>query len=157
MNRDQMKGKFKQMAGEIMRKWGIVPAILFGMVLSVPALAQDDNAPASQQMHQAGDKAGQATSDTAAAAKDAYHGTERAVKDTMITAEIETALARDKNVSSSGIHVSTTAGVVTLRGNVPSPEMAEHAARLAQQTDGVKRVNNQLMVVSLVVNSPSAD
>src|SRR5208282_2107360 len=31
----------------------MVPAILFGMVLSVPAFAQDSNAPASQQMHEA--------------------------------------------------------------------------------------------------------
>jgi osmotically-inducible protein OsmY len=126
----------------------IVPAILFGMVLSVPAFAQDNDAPASQSMHQAGDKVEQADSDTAAAAKDAYHGTERAIKDTAITAEVKTALARDKNVSSSEIHVSTTAGVVTLKGNVSSREMAQHAAQVAGQTNGVERVNNQLMVVT---------
>ena len=126
----------------------IVPAILFGMVLSVPAFAQDDNAPASQSMHQAGDKVEQVGSDTAAAAKDAYHGTERVIKDTTITAQVKTALVRDKNVSSSGIHVTTTAGVVTLRGNVSSPEMAQHAGQVAGQTTGVVRVDNQLMVVT---------
>jgi len=126
----------------------MVPAILFGMVLSVPAFAQDSNAPASQQMHEAGQNMEQAGSDTGAAAKDAYHGTVRAVKDTTITARIKTALARDKSVSASAIHVNTTAGVVTLKGNVPSPEMAERAAQLAAQTDGVKSVNNQLVVVS---------
>ena len=135
MNRDQLKGKF-------------VPAILFGMVLSIPALAQDNNAPASQSMHQAGEQVEQAGSATVAAAKDAYHGTERAVKDTAITAQVKTALARDKNVASSAIHVTTTAGVVTLKGNVPSPETAEHAAQLAEQTNGVKGVNNQLIGVS---------
>ncbi len=128
----------------------IVPAILFSMVLSVPCFAQDNNAPASQQMHQAGEEVEQAGSETAAAAKDAYHGTERAVKDTTITAEVKTALARDKNVGSSGIHVTTTAGIVTLKGNVPSPQMAEHAAQLAEQTNGVKSVNNQILVVSSV-------
>ncbi len=126
----------------------IVPAMLFGMVLSVPAFAQDDNAPASQSMHQAGDKVEQAGSDTATAAKDAYHGTERVIKDSTITAEVKTAFALDKNVSSSGIHVTTTAGVVTLKGNVSSPEMAQHAAQVAGQTSGVVRVNNQLMVVT---------
>ncbi|MGA7870057.1 MAG: BON domain-containing protein, partial [Candidatus Binatus sp.] len=100
--------------------------------------------------HQAGEEVEQAGSDTAAAAKDAYHGTERAVKDTTITAEVKTALARDKNVGSSGIHVTTTAGIVTLKGNVPSPQMAEHAAQLAEQTNGVKSVNNQILVVSSV-------
>ncbi len=124
----------------------IVPAILFGMVLSAPSFAQDQ--PASQSMHQAGENVEQAGSDTAAAAKDAYRGTERAVKDTAITADVKGKLARDRNVRSSGIHVDTIAGVVTLKGNVPSPEMAEHAAQLAEQTNGVKSVNNQLMVVS---------
>jgi|GEM_PF-822352 len=126
----------------------IVPAILFGMVLSVPAFAEDNNAPAGQQMNQAGDKVEQAGSDTAAAAKEAYHGTERVIKDTTITAEVKTALARDKNVSSSGIHVTTTAGVVTLKGNVSSPEMAQHAGQVAGQTSGVVRVKNQLMVAT---------
>jgi hyperosmotically inducible periplasmic protein len=126
----------------------IVPAILFGMVLAVPAYAQSPNAPASQQMHDAGENVEQAGSDTGVAAKDAYHGTVRAVKDTTITAEVKTALAREKNVSASAIHVHTTAGIVTLKGKVPSPEMAERATQVAEHADGVKSVNNKLMVVS---------
>ena len=121
----------------------IVPAVLFGMAVSVPSFAQES---ASQDMHQAGQEMKQAGSDTAMAAKDAYHGTERAAKDTTITAKVKSALARDKNVSSAGIHVSTTAGVVTLNGSVSSPEMAQQAAQLAERTNGVKSVNNQLMV-----------
>jgi hyperosmotically inducible periplasmic protein len=123
-----------------------VPAILFGMVLSVPCFAQEE--PAGQSMHQAGQEMEQAGSDTGAAAKDAYHGTERAVKDATITTRVKTALARDKNVTSSAIHVTTSAGVVTLKGNVPSPDMAQYAAQVAEQTPGVKRVNNQLVVLS---------
>src|SRR5260370_33858124 len=124
----------------------IAPAVLFGMVLSAPAFAQDQ--PAGQDMRQAGQEMKQAGSDTAAAAKDVYHGTERATKDTTITAEVKTKLASDKQVSASAIHVNTKGGVVTLNGNVPSPEMAQHAAQLAEQTNGVKQVNNQLMVIS---------
>ncbi len=124
----------------------IVPAILFGMVLSVPAFAQDQ--PAGESMHQAGQKMEQAGSDTAAAAKDVYYGTERAAKDTTITGKVKAALARDRSVSGSGIHVDTVAGIVTLKGSVPSPEMAQHAAKLAEQTEGVKSVNNQLMVIT---------
>ena len=73
----------------------IVPAALFGMVLSVPAFAQemapanpnanaaapaseDMNAPAGQQMRAAGREMKGAGEDTAAAAKDTFHGTERA-------------------------------------------------------------------------------
>jgi hyperosmotically inducible periplasmic protein len=123
----------------------IVPSVLFGMVLSVPSFAQES---ASKDMQQAGQEMKQAGSDTAAAMTDAYHGTERAVKDTAITAEIKTALARNKTVRSSEIHVDTVAGVVTLKGSVPSPEISGQAEQLAEQTNGVKSVNNQLMVVS---------
>jgi hyperosmotically inducible protein len=126
----------------------VVPAIVAGFFLSVPAFAQNDSVPASQSMHQAGEKIEQAGSDTAAAAKDTYYGTERAAKDTTITAKVKTALERDRSVGGSGIHVDTVAGIVTLKGSVPSPEMAQHAAKLAEQTEGVKSVNNQLMVIT---------
>jgi hypothetical protein len=142
----------------------IVPAVLFGMVLSVPAFAQDSapasaqynnapasdnpNAPAGQQMHEAGQEMKDAGSNTAAAASDAFHGTTRAVKDTTITAEVKTALKRDKEVRASEIHVETSAGIVTLKGDVTSPDMAAHAAQLAGQTQGVRSVNNQLMVAN---------
>ncbi len=133
----------------------IVPAFLFGMVLSVPAFAQDNpapatsnpNAPAGQQMRAAGHEMENAGSDTVAAATDAYHGTKRAVKDTTITAEVKAALEKDK-LPASDIHVHTRAGVVTLNGNVPSPDMAAQAAQVAQQTNGVKSVNNKLMVAN---------
>ncbi len=150
----------------------IVPAVLFGMVLSVPAFAQnsapagssynsapnspnasapaseDMNAPAGQQMRAAGREMKGAGSDTAAAAKDTYHGTERAVKDTTITAEVKTALKRDPQVGSAEIHVKTAGGIVTLKGKVPSPDVAAHAAQVAEQSKGVKSVDNQLMVAN---------
>jgi osmotically-inducible protein OsmY len=143
----------------------IVPAVLFGMVLSMPAFAQDNmapasaapatapasedaNAPAGQQMRAAGQEMKGAGSDTAAAAKDTFHGTERAVKDTTITAEVKTALKSDAQVGSSEIHVKTAGGVVTLKGNVPSPDVAARAAEIAQQKEGVKSVDNRLMVAN---------
>ena len=122
-----------------------VPAILFGLLLSAPSFAQET---AGQDMQQAGNEMKQAGSDTAMAAKDAFRGTARATKDTTITAEVKTKLASDKEVKASAIHVTTQAGVVTLYGDVPSPEMAQHAAQLAEQTSGVKSVDNKLMVIS---------
>ena len=141
----------------------IVPTVLFGMVLSVPAFAQDSapnspnaaapasedmNAPAGQQMRAAGREMKDAGSDTAAAATDTYHGTTRAVKDTTITAEVKTALKRDPQVGMNEIHVMTSGGVVTLKGNVPTPDVAAHAALVAEQNKGVKSVDNQLMVAN---------
>jgi osmotically-inducible protein OsmY len=140
----------------------IVPSVLLGMVLSVPSFAQDSmkpananaaapasedaNAPAGQQMRAAGREMKDAGSDTAAAAKDTYHGTERAVKDTTITAEVKTALKKDPQVGSAEIHVKTAGGIVTLKGNVQSPDIAAKAAQVAEQNKGVKSVDNQLMV-----------
>src|ERR1700722_10141065 len=155
----------------------IVPAALFGMVLAVPAFAQemapanannnsapasanaaapaseDMNAPAGQQMRAAGHEMKGAGEDTEAAAKDTFHGTTRAVKDTTITAEVKEALMSDSEIKSSKIHVRTSGGVVTLKGNVPSPDMAARAAQIAQQKEGVKSVDNRLMVA----NSTRAD
>ncbi len=85
----------------------IVPAILFGMVLTVPSFAQD--APASTEMHQAGQEIKQVGSDTAAAAKNAYHGTGRAIEDTTITTKVKAAFMQ-QDVGASGIHVDTVAG-----------------------------------------------
>lgn len=141
----------------------VVPALLFGMVLSVPSFAQesapnnpnaaapaseDMNAPASTQMRSAGQEMKAAGADTVEAAKDTYHGSTRAVKDTTITAEVKTALKRDPQVGSLRIHVMTSGGVVTLKGKVPSPDMAAHAAQVAEQSKGVKSVDNQLMVAN---------
>jgi osmotically-inducible protein OsmY len=132
-----MKRKFRK----------LIPVIVFGIAIAVPAMAQDDSVPASQSMHQAGEKIEQAGSDVAAGAKEAYHGTKRAVKDSAITAKVKIALHNDKRIGDVDIDVNTTAGVVTLLGKVPSRLIADRAEQVAMQTEGVKRVNNQLTVV----------
>jgi hypothetical protein len=128
----------------------VVPAVLLGVAMSIPAFAQDDNMSASDSMHSAGKNIEQAGSDTAAAAKDVYHGSKRAVEDAAITAKVKSALHNDQTVGGLDIHVSTTTGVVTLQGQVSSREVASHAEDVAAHTAGVSRVNNQLMVVSAV-------
>jgi osmotically-inducible protein OsmY len=134
------------------------------MVLSVPSFAEENmpanagyssapassnpDAPAGQRMREAGREMKQAGADTAAAAKDTFHGTTRSVKDTTITAEVKTALKKDDQIRSSEIHVKTSGVVVTLKGNVASPEMAARAAQIAEQSKGVNGVNNELAVAS---------
>lgn len=123
-----------------------VPTVLLGMAMAMPAFAQDEST--HDAMHSAGANIKQAGSDTAAAAEDVYTGTKRAVKDVTITAKVKKALHDDPAVGPSDIHVSTKTGVVTLQGQVSSREAAVRAQDLAAHTDGVKRVNNQLMVTS---------
>jgi hyperosmotically inducible protein len=124
----------------------VAPAVLLGLAMAMPAFAQEESA--GDAMHSAGQNMKQAGSDTAAAAEDAYNGTKIAVKDTTISAKVKRALHDDQMVGSSDIHVSTTAGVVTLKGQVSSRDAADHAADVAEHTEGVKRVDNQLMVSS---------
>jgi osmotically-inducible protein OsmY len=121
-----------------------LPTALLGIAIALPAIAQDQPVPASTSMHAAGEKMENAGSDTAAAAQDALKGTRRAFDDNKITVKVKTALHDDKEVGESDIHVRTSADVVTLTGRAPSPEVAEHAVRIARDVEGVNDVNNQL-------------
>ncbi len=122
----------------------VVPALVLGMGIAVPVFAQEDSVPASQSMHQAGDSAENAASDTGQAIKHAYHGTVTAISDTAITAKVKTALHENKVTKGADIHVDTVAGVVTLKGTVNSADAAATARQVAQQTNGVKDVRNEL-------------
>ena len=92
---------------------------------------------ASTQMKEAGSSAESAVSH-------AYHGTVTAVDDTTLTAKVKSALHDDKTTKDSTIHVSTVAGVVTLRGTVASGDISDRAQAIAQSTSGVKSVRNKL-------------
>jgi hyperosmotically inducible protein len=94
-------------------------------------------------MHQAGE-------DTEGAAKNVYHGTVTALDDTRITTEVKTNLAAAKDLRSGQIHVTTTAGVVTLRGTVHDSHIASRAEAIARNVSGVRGVTNDLRMSSSV-------
>ena len=123
----------------------MVPAIALGIGLAIPALAQDASTsppvPASTSMHQAG-------KNTESAAKNAYVGTATALEDTKITTKLKTAFASGKDINSNDIHVTTTAGVVTLDGKVQNTNMAARVEAIATKTEGVRGVTNNLQVPS---------
>jgi len=117
----------------------VAPAMVLGLSISAPAFAQNAASPpsASQSLQQAG-------TETERAAKDALQGTETALSDTDVTAKVKLAL-HDSNVpGNDNIHVSTTAGIVTLSGAAPSGASATQAAQIAQSTAGVRGVKNLL-------------
>ena len=121
----------------------MVPAMVLGIGLAIPALAQEttasSNVPASTSMHQAGE-------DTEGAAKNTYQGTVTAMDDTRITTEVKTDLATAKDLRSGQIHVTTTAGVVTLDGLVNNPTVVARAEAIARDASGVRGVTNDLRV-----------
>jgi hyperosmotically inducible protein len=121
----------------------MVPAMVLGFGLAIPAVAQDTSAgsgvPASTSMHQAGE-------DTESATQNAYHGAVTAVDDTAITTAVKTNLATAKDMRSGQIHVTTTAGVVTLEGTVHDSDVAARAVAIAKDASGVRNVTNDLQV-----------
>src|SRR3981081_2045143 len=119
----------------------LVPAISIGLAIS--ALAQDTRpsapAPASTSRHRPGDN-------TEGAVKNAYTGTATALTDTKITTKVKAAFATGKGIDSNDIHVKTTAGVVTLGGQVKNSAMAARLVAIAKNTEGVRAVTNDLRV-----------
>ena len=69
-----------------------------------------------------------------------------ASSDAAITAKIKAKFALDRDLSALSISVNTTAGRVTLSGNVSSPRLIGKAMMLALETDGVREVNSTLQV-----------
>jgi hyperosmotically inducible periplasmic protein len=114
--------------------------VALGLAISIPAFAQN-KPPTSQSMHRPGGAAENP-------ANHADQGVQTAVKDTAITAKVKAALRRDNEVGNDNIHVSTIAGVVSLKGAVPTKQAAVRAEEIAHETAGVRCVNNRLTAVN---------
>jgi hyperosmotically inducible periplasmic protein len=98
-------------------------------------------------------KADEMKADAKEAGKDAKQATGNAIdavqsktKDAAITASVNAELAKDSQLSALSINVDTVEGKVALRGNAPDAISRERATTLAMRVDGVKSVDNQLMV-----------
>ena len=121
----------------------VLPAMVLGFGLAIPAIAQETGAgsgvPASTSMHQAGEN-------TESATRNVYNGAVTAVDDTAITTAVKTNLAAAKDMRSGQIHVTTTAGVVTLEGRVHDSDVASRAVAIAKDASGVRNVTNDLQV-----------
>src|SRR5262249_20128257 len=70
----------------------------------------------------------------------------RKVSDTTITGQVKAAFALSKRISAYEVSFDTNDGVVTLSGQFPSEIERELAGSVAQDTTGVKQVNNQIRV-----------
>lgn len=70
----------------------------------------------------------------------------QSLDDAWIHTKIVAKLIADPNTPERKINVDIVEGVVTLRGSVDSAEEKAEAERTAKETDGVKKVINQLKV-----------
>lgn len=74
--------------------------------------------------------------------------TGQAVDDTAITAKVKAQMAKDKEVSAMDVSVNTDQGVVRLSGVVKSAAEKQRAEQVARGVEGVRRVDNALVVRS---------
>jgi hyperosmotically inducible protein len=79
-------------------------------------------------------------------AREAGQAIADATADARITGAIKSKFLGSKELSSMGISVNTTEGVVTLSGSVNSAEEISKAMVLAMETDGVREVVSTLQV-----------
>lgn len=68
------------------------------------------------------------------------------VNDITSTASIKSKLYLNKNINGGNINIATMDGVVTLKGSVPTDVERELVVKIAQNTDGVTKVNNDLTI-----------
>lgn len=68
------------------------------------------------------------------------------VADATLASEIDAKLIADPQVAANNIDVDVQDGVVTLSGVVETDFAREHAEKVAQRVDGVRRVINELKV-----------
>lgn len=70
----------------------------------------------------------------------------QAIDDVTIGTKMKSALAADPELSALKINVDTTQGHVRLRGEVKSVALRRKAEDMARKIEGVKSVDNQLLV-----------
>lgn len=93
------------------------------------------------------DRDGKATGTTGAIERNADAVAE-AGTDGTITMAIQAKYASDDVVKGTNIDVDTRNGVVTLKGSVESRRERDAAEQIARETEGVKRVTNELKVAA---------
>ena len=91
-------------------------------------------------------QAGEVKADAKQAAATATEKVKGTASDVAITTEVNARLAKDTQLSAVRINVDTTEGQVVLNGSAPDAASRERARTLAVGVDGVRGVDNRLIV-----------
>lgn len=125
---------------------------LVALSMTLSACNRDPHAAenAGRQIDQAAaegeQKMNQAATDAKVEAKNETAKAAAQIDDATVTAKVKSALIAEPGLKALEIRVETNAGVVTLTGNVATPELMSRATQVAQGVEGVKSVNNSLVV-----------
>jgi len=66
--------------------------------------------------------------------------------DATLASQVQAALQQDKDLQALPLTVSSTGGVVVVKGAAPNANLAQKAIQLAQAVPGVKEVRNEIKV-----------
>lgn len=95
------------------------------------------------------DRAARATNppSMATAAKITGDAASEALSDTWITSKVKSVLLADPDAKGLDVNVETQNGVVSLKGELTSQAAIDHVRQLAEDVEGVKRVNASALTV----------
>ena len=138
-------------------RWPLLATLAMAAALSACSRNPDDDRTAGQRLdgavadakreaNETKRDAQQAMNDAEMKASNAAGATAQVTTDMAITAKVNAALAVDDQLKATQINVDTREGQVTLTGQAPDTQSRERATTLASAVDGVKQVNNQLVV-----------
>lgn len=115
-------------------------------VAQVDRKTDELNAKAKADAQQAKQAGQDAVAEFKQDAREAKNDTKQALTDSAITARVNAQLAADPKLSALQINVDTSEGRVLLRGTAPDFSSRERATQMASAIDGVKSVDNQIVV-----------
>jgi hyperosmotically inducible protein len=129
-------------------KWSSVLAmsVVVGAVSAIAACTDRDANEAKKNAAVAVDATRAGAEKVAEKTKEVAVATGAAVSDGWITTKVKAKFADETVLKGNDINVDTTDHVVTLSGSVPSATAKARAVEIADGTEGVKRVVNQLVV-----------
>jgi len=128
----------------------IVAALV--ILVAVPVVAvrageqpRQDRYPEKQKSTQ--EKVESTTNTATEKTKGAAQTASKELSDSWITLKTKLSLFADERVSGNDVHVTTRQGVIALTGKVGTEEARQAAEENAAKIDGVKKVENRLVVV----------
>lgn len=130
------------------RRWpGILAASVLGAGIAAAAVSSYyDSRSLGERVDAGVASARDSAAEAAVGAATAVDQMRESVQDTNITTAVKAALATDPSLSALKIEVSTSDGVVHLKGPAPDAKSRERAEVLAAAPAGVVAVDNQLVV-----------
>ena len=134
--------------------WTVSAFVILVMVGACSPKDKDQAREAVQQIEDktkeiaddAAEKTREVVADVADKGKEIVSSTGEAITDGWITTKVKAKFADDKLLKESNITIDTNDRVVTLKGTVSSAEAKKRAAMIAEGTEGVLSVADQVVV-----------